>query len=111
MTSINMLAGKAGDKVKIDDKLITLQNSYKLITNINNIKYYEIETNNKIKFKINEEYLLKIINVKINDANYYNKWFTKDKKIYCNYYALIIFKILELNLIRFSINICIYNIN
>jgi hypothetical protein len=85
MTTINMILGKAGDKIKIDDKIIKLQNSYKLITDDNNNnKYYEIETNNNKKFKINEEYLLKIINVRIDDVNYYNKWFTKDKKIYCN---------------------------
>ena len=85
MTTINMILGKAGDKIKIDDKIIILQNSYKLITDINNNNnYYEIETNNNKKFKINEEYLLKIINVRINNANYYNKWFTKDKKIYCS---------------------------
>lgn len=79
-----MLSGKEGDKIKLDDNIITLQNSYKLLTDDNNNKYYQIETNNKIKFKINEEYLVKIINVRINNANYYNKWFTKDKKIYCN---------------------------
>ena len=84
MTTINMLSGKEGDKIKLDDNIITLQNSYKLITDDNNNKYYQIDTNNKIKFKINEEYLVKIINVRINNANYYNKWFTKDKKIYCN---------------------------
>ena len=84
MTTINMKSGKSGDKVKIDDKLITLQNSYKLITDVNNIKYYEIETNNNKKFKIDENNLLKIITVRIDDVNYYNKWFTKDKKIYCN---------------------------
>ena len=84
MASINMLSGKEGDKIKLDDNIITLQNSYKLLTDDNNNKYYQIETNNKIKFKINEEYLVKIINVRINNANYYNKWFTKDKKIYCN---------------------------
>ena len=43
MTTINMISGKSGDKVKIDDKLITLQNSYKLIIDANNIKYYEID--------------------------------------------------------------------
>jgi hypothetical protein len=79
-----MISGKSGDKVKIDDKLITLQNSYKLITNANNIKYYEIEINNNKKFKIDENNLLKIITVRIDDVNYYNKWFTKDNKIYCN---------------------------
>ena len=84
MTSINMLSGEEGDKIKFDDKIIKLQNSYKLITDTNNNKYYEIETNNNKKFKINENNLLKIINVRINDVNYYNKWFTKDNKIYCN---------------------------
>ncbi len=84
MTSINMLSGKEGDKVKIDDKIITLQNSFKLIIINDSNKYYEIETNNNKKFKVNENNLLKIINVRIDDVNYYNKWFTKDNKIYCN---------------------------
>ena len=84
MTTINMILGKAGDKIKIDDKIITLQNSYKLITDDNNIKYYEISINNNKKFKIDENNLLKIINVRIDNVNYYNKWFTKDNKIYCN---------------------------
>ena len=85
MTTINMLSGEKGDKIKIDDNLIILKNSYKLITvtstdgNCN--KYYEIETNNKTKFKINEEYLLKIISVKLDDIIYYPLWFYKDKKI------------------------------
>ena len=84
MASINMISGKAGDKIKIDDKIITLQNSYKLITDVDNNKYYEIETNNNKKFKINENNLLKIINVRIDDANYYTKWYNKSNKIYCN---------------------------
>jgi hypothetical protein len=84
MTEINMLVGKFGDKVKIDDKIITLQNSYKLIIDDNGNKYYELETNNNKKFKINEVYLLKIINVRIDDCNYYSKWFNKDNKIYSN---------------------------
>jgi hypothetical protein len=79
-----MISGKAGDKIKIDDKIITLQNSYKLITDVDNNKYYEIETNNNKKFKINENNLLKIINVRIDDANYYTKWYNKSNKIYCN---------------------------
>ena len=70
--------------VKIGDKLITLKNAYKLITDVNGNKYYEIETNNKIKFKINEEYLLKIINVKIDDVIYNPLWFHKNKKIFAN---------------------------
>ena len=84
MTTINMLCGKRRDIVKIDDKIITLQNSYTLITNEDGSKYYEIETNNKIKFKINEEYLLKIICVKVYDIIYYPHWFYKDKKIFAN---------------------------
>ena len=88
MTEINILVGKIGDKVKIDNKIITLQNSYKLLSNENGNengnKYYEIETNNKIIFKINEIYLLKIINVTIDECNYYTKWFNKDNKIYTN---------------------------
>ena len=84
MADINMSNGIKGNKIKIDDRIITLQNSYKLNTDENGNKYYEIETNNKIKFKINEEYLLKIISVKIEDVNYYSKWFNKDNKIYAN---------------------------
>jgi len=48
MTTLNMLYGKRRDIVKIGDKLITLQNSYNLITDDNGSKHYEIETNNKI---------------------------------------------------------------
>ena len=84
MTAINMVCGKRRDIVKIDDKIITLQNSYNLITDDNGSKHYEIETNNKIKFKINEEYLLKIICVKVYDIVYYPHWFYKDKKIFAN---------------------------
>jgi len=79
-----MICGKRRDIVKIDDKIITLQNSYNLITDDNGSKHYEIETNNKIKFKINEEYLLKIICVKVYDIFYYPRWFYKDKKIFAN---------------------------
>ena len=85
MTEINILSGKKGDEVKIGDKIIILQNSYTLITDENsNNKYYEIETNNKIKFKINESYLLKIINVKIDNIDYYPSWFYKNKRIFAN---------------------------
>ena len=84
MTSLNIIYGKKGDEVKIGDKLIKLKNAYKLITDDNGNKYYEIETNNKIKFKINEEYLLKIINVKIDDIIYNPLWFYKNKKIFAN---------------------------
>ena len=84
MTEINMLIGKKCDKVKIGDKIITLQNAYKLITDDNGNKYYEIETNNKIKFKINEDYLLKMICVKIDDVIYNPLWFYKNKKIFAN---------------------------
>ena len=80
-----MLSGKLGDKVKIDDKIIKLQNSYNLITNADNNKYYEIKTNNNKTFKINEDKLLKIINVNINNANCYSKWYNKSNKIYCNF--------------------------
>ena len=79
-----MLYGKRRDIVKIGDKLITLKNAYKLITDVNGNKYYEIETNNKTKFKINEEYLLKIICVKIDDVIYNPLWFYKDKRIFAN---------------------------
>jgi len=48
MTEINMLIGKKCDNIKIGDKLITLKNAYKLITDDNGSKHYEIETNNKI---------------------------------------------------------------
>ena len=34
MTEFNMTIGKKGDKVKIGDNIITLQNSYNLITYI-----------------------------------------------------------------------------
>ena len=85
MTEINMTIGKKGDKVKIGDNIITLQNSYNLITDLNSgNKYYEIETNNKIKFKINEDYLLKMICVKIDDVIYNPLWFYKNKKIFAN---------------------------
>ena len=85
MTEFNMTIGKKGDKVKIGDNIITLQNSYNLITDLNSgNKYYEIETNNKIKFKINEEYLLKMICVKIDTIVYYPLWFYKNKKIFAN---------------------------
>jgi len=76
-----MIYGKRGDKIKIDDKIIIIKNNYKLITSNNDKKYYEIETNNKTKFKINEEHLMKIICVKIDDVIYYPLWFYKDKKI------------------------------
>ena len=84
MTSINMICGKRGDEIIIDDYLFTIKNNYRLITNNDGIKYYEIDTNNKIKFKINEEYLLKIICVKIDDINYNPLWFYKDKRIFAN---------------------------
>ena len=84
MSEINMLIGKKCDKIKIGDKIITLQNAYKLITDDNGNKYYEIETNNKIKFKINEDYLLKMICVKIDDVIYNPLWFYKNKKIFAN---------------------------
>ena len=51
MTEINILSGKKGDEVKMGDKIIIIQNSYNLITDGDSgNKYYEIETNNKIKF-------------------------------------------------------------
>ena len=82
MTSLNITYGNKGDEVKIDDKLIIIKNNYRLITDEDTgNKYYEIETNNKTKFKINEEYLLKIICVKIDDVIYNPLWFYKDKKI------------------------------
>ena len=82
MTSINVIYGKKGDEVKIDNKLIIIKNNYRLIIDEDTgNKYYEIETNNKTKFKINEEYLLKIICVKIDDVIYNPLWFYKDKKI------------------------------
>jgi hypothetical protein len=84
MTEINMSIGIKGDNIKIGDKIITLQNAYKLITDDNGNKYYEIETNNKIKCKINEEYLLKIICVKIGDVIYNPLWFYKNKRIFAN---------------------------
>jgi len=85
MTSLNIIYGKKGDEVKIDDKLIIIKNNYRLITDENSgNKYYEIETNNKTKFKINEEYLLKIICVKIDDVIYNPLWFYKDKRIFAN---------------------------
>ena len=79
-----MISGKRGDKIKIDDKIIIIKNNYRLITNIEGNKYYEIETNNKTKFKINEEYLIKIICVKLDNVIYYPLWFYKDKKIIAN---------------------------
>ena len=85
MTSLNIIYGKKGDEVKIDDKLIIIKNNYRLITDENSgNKYYEIETNNKTKFKINEEYLLKIICVKIDNVIYNPLWFYKDKRIFAN---------------------------
>ena len=84
MESINMISGKRYDEVKIDDKIIIIKNNYTLITSIDGKKYYEIETNNKTKFKINEEHLIKIICVKIDDVIYYPLWFYKDKKIIAN---------------------------
>ena len=84
MASINMIFGTRGDEVKIDDKIIIIKNNYKLITIDDNNKYYEIETKNKTKFKINEEHLMKIICVKIDDVIYYPLWFYKDKKIIAN---------------------------
>ena len=84
MASINMIFGTRGDKVKIDDKNIIIKNNYKLFTSIEGTKYYEIETKNKTKFKINEEHLMKIICVKIDDVIYYPLWFYKDKKIIAN---------------------------
>jgi hypothetical protein len=85
MTSLNIIYGKKGDEVKIDDKLIIIKNNYRLITDEDSCnKYYEIETNNKTKFKINEEYLLKIICVKIDDVIYNPLWFYKDKRIFAN---------------------------
>ena len=84
MSEINVLIGKKGDNIKIGDKIITLQNAYNLITDDNGNKYYEIETNNKIKFKINEDYLLKMIFVKIDDVIYNPLWFYKNKKIFAN---------------------------
>jgi len=85
MTEINILSGKKGDEVKMGDKIIIIQNSYNLITDGDSgNKYYEIETNNKIKFKINESYLLKIINVKIDNIDYYPLWFYKNKRIFAN---------------------------
>ena len=82
---------KSGEKVKIDDKIIKLQNSYNLITNADNNKYYEIKTNNNKIFKINEDKLLKIINVRINDVNYYNKWYNKSNKIYSKIFMFLDF--------------------
>ena len=79
-----MISGKRGDKIKIDDKIIIIKNNYTLITSIEGNKYYEIETNNKTKFKINEEYLIKIICVKLDNVIYYPLWFYKDKKIIAN---------------------------
>ena len=85
MTSLNVIYGKKGDEVKIDNTLIIIKNNYRLIIDEDTgNKYYEIETNNKIKFKINEEYLLKIICVKVYDIIYYPHWFYKDKKIFAN---------------------------
>ena len=79
-----MQSGKLGNKIKIDDKIITLQNSYELITDENGNKYYEIEINKNIKLKINEDKLIKIINVKIDDIIYNSKWFINNKKIFTN---------------------------
>ena len=79
-----MIFGKRGDKVKIDEKIIIIKNNYTLITSIEGTKYYEIETNNKTKFKINEEHLMKIICVKLDCVIYYPLWFYKDKKIIAN---------------------------
>jgi len=85
MTEINMTIGKKGDNIKIGDKIISLQNAYNLITDLNSgNKYYEIETNNKIKFKINEDYLLKMICVKVDDVIYNPLWFYKNKRIFAN---------------------------
>ena len=53
MTSLNIIYGKKGDEVKIDDKLIIIKNNYRLITDENSgNKYYEIETNNKTNLKL-----------------------------------------------------------
>ena len=84
MEELNMQSGKIGDKIKIDDKIITLQNSYELITDENDNKYYEIEINKNNKLKINEDKLIKIINIKVDDIIYNSKWFIKDKKIFTN---------------------------
>ena len=84
MEELNMQSGKLGNKIKIDDKIITLQNSYELITDENGNKYYEIEINKNIKLKINEDKLIKIINVKIDDIIYNSKWFINNKKIFTN---------------------------
>ena len=84
MEELNIQFGKIGNNIKIDDKIITLQNSYKLITDENGNKYYEIEINKSNKFKINEDKLMKIINIKIDDIIYNSKWFIKDKKIFTN---------------------------
>ena len=84
MEELNMQSGKIGDKIKIDDKIITLQNSYELITDENGNKYYEIEINKSNKFKINEDKLINIINVKIDDIIYNSKWFINHKKTFTN---------------------------
>ena len=84
MEELNMQSGKIGNKIKIDDKIITLQNSYELITDENGNKYYEIEINKNNKLKINEDKLIKIINIKVDDIIYNSKWFIKDKKIFTN---------------------------
>jgi hypothetical protein len=84
MEELNMQSGKIGNKIKIDNKIITLQNSYELITDENGNKYYELEINKNNKLKINEDKLIKIINVQIDDIIYNSKWFIKDKKIFTN---------------------------
>ena len=37
MTSLNIIYGKKGDEVKIDDKLIIIKNNYRLITDENSV--------------------------------------------------------------------------
>ena len=49
MTSLNIIYGKKGDEVKIDDKLIIIKNNYRLITDEDSgNKYYEIENDMNI---------------------------------------------------------------
>ena len=47
MSSLNLISGKKGDEVKIDDKVIIIKNNYTLITSIDGKKYYEMLTNDE----------------------------------------------------------------
>jgi len=99
ITNFNREIGIIGDNIIINGNNCVVRNNYKLITNENNEKYYEIKLHNyEGSFIIDEDIIEKVLSVIVNDKLYQCRWYysnytvmaylTGDKRMFLGKYLL-----------------------